>query len=168
MSDAVQVFKARKSMGGLFLLALAVVMGAFGGFTLSVSGGKGSGLIVGLPLILLGVLPLLAAAWLPGMRYILTSDSLTCRVGPFSHRVELSSIRQVERRDMTLAAASYALTLPGVVIGKVSYADLGMVTMFSTAMVKGVLLITTDKGKLGITPERDEELAGIISQRVSG
>jgi hypothetical protein len=81
------------------------------------------------------------------------------------YRIPLETIRSIKRVDLGLSLWS-SIRMPGVALFSVPYSDVGQVRMCSTAALNGILLIETENGLYGLTPEAEDQLAAIIQARI--
>jgi hypothetical protein len=157
------VFKPRPSIGWVSLALLALVLLAVG---ISALSGGSTNLVIGVFFSLLGLYFVLLVIWWPTMRYELDRETLTLLYGKaIKYRIPLETIRSVKRVDLGLSLWS-SIRMPGVALFSVPYSDVGQVRMCSTAALNGVLLIETEKGLYGITPEAEDQLAATIQARI--
>ena len=167
--DSTVVFKPRSSPGWLSLAAvglLLVVIGLSSGLPLLGTSQAISGLISMTLCLALGVIPLALAAYFPSMRYEVDATYLTLIYGPvLRYEIPLVEIRGMRRRDLSLSLVS-AFRMPGVALFSVPYSDVGPVKMCASAAVKGILLVETDHGLYGLTPEDETGLVQAVRARM--
>lgn len=97
------------------------------------------------------------AIYFPQMRYELASDGLHLRYGPLLHyHIPYDSIQQVWVHDFPYRPNVRRVSSPGLQLYGAYYADMGKVFMCATANRGRVLLIKTDNGTYGITPQDEQ------------
>lgn len=125
-------------------------------------------------LTLVGVVAvsLVVAGLLPGrISYETSTRSLTIRCrGVLAYVVDLRNIDFVERGDLRLSLLA-SFRLPGLALGRVHYADVGVVHMCATRPFRDVVLVHTSEEVYGVTPDREpafvEALRGAV-RRAAG
>jgi hypothetical protein len=157
------IFKPRPSIGWLSLALLAGVVIAIG---VSAVTGSGTRLVLGVFFIVLGLYFVVLTLWWPTMRYELDREAVTLLYGrAIKYRIPLDSIRSIKRVDLGLALWS-SLRMPGVALFNVPDSDVGQVRMCSTSALNGILLIETEKGLYGVTPEEEGHFASAVQARI--
>lgn len=100
------------------------------------------------------------------MRYILTADVVEIHAGRNLRRIPFKDIIRVEVVDLAFNPLS-SYRLPGLALYDVLYSDKGIVTMFSTHVLKEVVLIeTADHHKYGISPEDEVKFVSDLRSRL--
>jgi len=88
------------------------------------------------------------------MRYELRDDGLHLICGPFKEKINYKEIRRIFEKDLKYDISSTGWKIPGYALFKIFYKDLGWVKMYSTRVLKNILIIETFNGNLfGITPK---------------
>jgi len=99
-------------------------------------------------------IPIFLIAIYPTMRYELRDDGLHLICGPFKEKINYKEIRRVFEKDLKYDISSTGWKIPGYALFKIFYRDLGWVKMYSTRVLKNILIIETFNGNLfGITPK---------------
>ncbi len=99
-------------------------------------------------------IPIFLIAIYPTMRYELRDDGLHLICGPFKEKINYKEIRRVFEKDLKYDISSTGWKIPGYALFKIFYKDLGWVKMYSTRVLKNILIIETFNGNLfGITPK---------------
>jgi hypothetical protein len=162
------VFKPRPSSGWLTLGGIGFVLLAYSVAILasSINGNVGLGFLWPIVLmVVIGAVFIFIAAWFPTMRYVLHDDTLELIYGPLlRYKIPLAEIRGMRRRDLRISLLS-SMRLPGVALFEVTYGDVGKVKMCSTAALKDILLIETERGLYGITPADEQGLVAAVRAR---
>lgn len=92
------------------------------------------------------------------MRYELRDDGLYLICGPFSDKINYKEIQRVFEKNLKYDISSTGWKIPGYALFKVFYKDLGWVKMYSTRVLKNILIIETlNKNLFGITPRKKDE-----------
>lgn len=100
------------------------------------------------------------------MRYILTADVVEIHAGRNLRRIPFKDIIRVEVVDLAFNPLS-SYRLPGLALYDVLYSDKGIVTMFSTHVLKEVVLIeTAEHHKYGISPEDKVKFVSDLRSRL--
>ncbi|MEW6686923.1 MAG: PH domain-containing protein [Candidatus Edwardsbacteria bacterium] len=123
----------------------------------------------GIPLhehILFGVTFIMACCFLlaslgflliyPTMRYEVENGYLILRCGPFRSKISIKDCEIIGTHTLKYHPTSTGWKIPGYALFRVYYADAGYVKMYSTAMLRNILLIQTEKEIYGITPADEE------------
>jgi len=164
---AVTTFQPRSSPGWLWLLFMAVIMGAIG-IAPALAGGLSS---TGAVLTLLVCIPVALAfvrlaLWFPKMRYELDQDDLILRYGPvLTYRIPLRAIQIIRRRNLSMTIWS-SIRFPGIALFKVPYGDVGNVKLCATAALNKILLIETATEKYGMTPADEEAFVAALKAQM--
>jgi len=88
------------------------------------------------------------------MRYELRDDGLHLICGPFKEKINYKEIRRIFEKDLKYDISSTGWKIPGYALFKIFYRDLGWVKMYSTRVLKNILIIETFNGNIfGITPK---------------
>ncbi|RKX97660.1 MAG: hypothetical protein DRP55_08800 [Spirochaetes bacterium] len=99
-------------------------------------------------------IPIFLIAIYPTMRYELRDDGLHLICGPFKEKINYKEIRRIFEKDLKYDISSTGWKIPGYALFKIFYKDLGWVKMYSTRVLKNILIIETFNGNLfGITPK---------------
>ena len=99
-------------------------------------------------------IPIFLIAIYPTMRYELRDDGLHLICGPFKEKINYKEIRRIFEKDLKYDISSTGWKIPGYALFKIFYRDLGWVKMYSTRVLKDILIIETFNGNLfGITPK---------------
>ena len=99
-------------------------------------------------------IPIFLIAIYPTMRYELRDDGLHLICGPFKEKINYKEIRRIFEKDLKYDISSTGWKIPGYALFKIFYRDLGWVKMYSTRVLKNILIIETFNGNLfGITPK---------------
>ncbi len=105
---------------------------------------------------LLAALGLSTAVAATRVRYEVTDGQLRLRAIPLVNaRIPLSAIRSVERRDLQPTVWA-SIRFPGLALRRVRYVKVGPVYMCATRAAKGILVLDTDRGLFGVTPEDEQ------------
>jgi hypothetical protein len=163
-------FKPRPSSGWLWLGGIGFIMLVYIVSITAATLNAQAGWAAIWPAVLVGGISLVFivfASWFPTMRYILEEDRLVLRYGPvLNYAIPLDSIRGMRRRDLAMSLVS-SFRLPGIALFEVLYGDVGRVKMCSTSALKGILLIETDGGLYGITPDDEEQFVSAVRARMA-
>lgn len=165
-----KVYVARRSYGWLFLFLLTIFLLFIGFFTLQLYMAIGDTILLIPSLLILGValFQIIVLANLPYMRYELNDEKLVIKCGfILKYVIPLSSIKRVVKRDLEISLWS-SFRLPGLALFRVPYADVGVVKMCATSMSRGIILIETDRGLYGITPDNEEQFIADLHSRIRG
>ncbi|MEW6686924.1 MAG: PH domain-containing protein [Candidatus Edwardsbacteria bacterium] len=92
----------------------------------------------------------------PTMRYEIENGYLTLRCGPFRSKISIKDCEIIGTHTLKYHPTSTGWKIPGYALFRVYYADAGYVRMYSTAMLRNILLIQTEKEIYGITPADEE------------
>lgn len=160
MADAaIAEFRAARSFGWLWLLAMAVLVLAPLFFVLTPAmraedpTGAWVALAVSIPL---GAFFLLTMACLPFMRYQLTGSGLVLRCGfLLRYRLPYRMISDVRRATLIPTLWS-SMRFPGLALWGVPYPEVGTVYMCAKRMSRDILVITVGKRRYGITPADEQ------------
>jgi hypothetical protein len=159
------IFKPRPSSGWLWLGGIGFILLAYIVSITTATCSAETVWTVIWPAALVGGISLvfiLFAAWFPTMRYILESDRLILRYGPvLRYEIPLSSIKGMRRRDLTLSLVA-SFRLPGVAIFEVLYGEVGKVKMCASSASKSILLIETEQGLYGVTPQDEQAFVAAV------
>lgn len=110
-----------------------------------------------LPICIFLIVALFFLVIFPSMKYVLTDDALILQCGPFKYIVPYNEITQIEKANLSYHPSSTGWKLPGYTLFKIYYSDRGDVYMCATRMLKNILLIKTQNGKIfGITPREEK------------
>jgi hypothetical protein len=168
--NAKMVFKPRKSIGqfsaagiGLLLLIIGVA------YLMSMLSLTTPSLPIFIaPVILggLGIFFVILAMCYPTLRYEIEGNQLTLIYAPFiRYQIELSQIKRIRSMNLEMSIIS-SIRLPGLALFNVNYPEVGNVHMCASAALKNILLIETEAGKYGITPENEEAFAAELRSRM--
>ncbi|MDY0340494.1 MAG: PH domain-containing protein [Coriobacteriia bacterium] len=109
---------------------------------------------------------LLALVSLPTMRYDLTTDELVLSCGPlYRYRVPYAQITGVHRTTLTPTLWS-STRMPGLAIGGVPYAGVGIVKMCATRMSRDILVVAAGKRRYGLTPDDETGFMATLTSLV--
>ncbi|MEA4910114.1 MAG: hypothetical protein GYA17_20865 [Chloroflexi bacterium] len=159
--DTPLVFKPRPSLGWLSLLVMTLFL-----VGLSITVLLDRNWLTGGLFVLLGVYFLAILAYYPAMRYELTDAAVIIRYGPLlRYEIPYDTIRSMQRRSLGLTLWS-SMRFPGIALFTVPYSDAGGVRMCATAALKDILLIQTDSGSFGITPDDEAGFMAAVQQRM--
>ncbi len=103
----------------------------------------------------------------PTMRYTLTSNSLILQCGPFKDEIDFAEMKKFFETDLAYSITSTGFKLPGYTLFTVYYTDKGNVKMYSTSMLKNVILIETNNKKYGISPANEQEFVKLLNERIA-
>ena len=164
--QSVSVFPARSCLTGL--LVSAVLLALLGGFSfvgLRYSpGGFDRVIALGIPL-LFGAIVLFFAAIEPSMKYTVTQSEVIPSCGPFRWTIPISGIRSIVERNLSWLPWAEGWKIPGYALFTIRYGDVGTVRMCATSMTRRVLVIETDQGLWGITPQDEKGFIAAVESR---
>ncbi len=103
----------------------------------------------------------------PTMRYTITSNALILQCGPFKDEIDFAEMINYVKTDLAYSITSTGFKLPGYTLFTVYYTDKGNVKMYSTSMLKDVILIETSSKKYGISPANEQEFVKILNERIA-
>lgn len=156
-SRKISIYLPKKSYGWLSLLLAAFVFGILGYYALMAYSMTGDfGALV--TLVISGGLVvdcIVMTFWFFNMRYELSSEALVMKFGPLNYSIDLSTVTEVSTKDLKHSLWP-SLKLPGFSIFYSVYKDEGKVFMCATRAKKEVVIITTENGKFGITPDSEK------------
>lgn len=119
----------------------------------------------GLPLVFFSLLALLEIIILFTIRYELDDEALYLKGGPFIFKIPYSEIKQICKANLVFHPAA-SNRWPGYAFGDCYYADAGKVTMCSTRMCKGIIIIQTITKLYGVSPKDEEEFIRKLKERM--
>ncbi|MDQ7793809.1 MAG: PH domain-containing protein [bacterium] len=160
-----RTYRAAPSRGSLWIAGMALLMVAFACLGLVIPGVPWVGLLTAAIFAPFALFSALLAMWLPAMRYELGDRELILRCGPIRYVIPLGDIQKVAKRDLALNPIS-SVRGPGYALFRVPYADVGTVTMCATRSLKDIILITTGRGKFGITPLEEDDFLLELTRRL--
>jgi hypothetical protein len=145
-------------------LALALIGGTIWSM-LPQNGGQPDALTIILGLGL-GAYFLATALWFPSMRYEMDDQTLTMRYGILvKERIPLDQIQQVTVQDLAFTLRA-AMRFPGLALFTINYPNEGAVYMCATSAGNDVMILSTENGKYGITPEDETAFTAALTARV--
>ena len=103
----------------------------------------------------------------PTMRYELREDALYLICGPFKTKIDYSEIKMILKANLTYDLTSTGWKIPGYALFKIYYQDKGWVRMYSTRVLKNIIIIELNNGELyGISPKNEEEFLSKLKERI--
>ena len=161
------IFLPKKSLGWLSLLILLLLCSFFTWAAfLAYQQTESFGALISIILfVILSITMLLLFIWFFSIKYVLIGDKLIVSFGPFNYEIDLYMIEKVEQRSLT-PALKIGFIVPGFAKWVVSYKDEGNLFMCSTRAMKNIVVLHTKKGKIGITPAKDQEFIEEINSRI--
>jgi hypothetical protein len=170
LNEPVDSFRAKPSLGWLWVLALTLLMVVPLPIAFAVDPpAPDEELVVWLSLIPLGALAiwfLATVACFPLMRYDLGNDALAMRYGPLlRYTVPYASITDIGVKDLRFSVWS-SFRFPGLALWKVPYTGMDQIRMCSTRSHRGVLLVTAGKNRYGISPAEGDRFVHELRSRM--
>jgi hypothetical protein len=164
--QSVSVFSARCCLTGLLMSAVLItLLGVFSFVGLRYgSGGFNRVIALGIPLVFGAVVAFLAVIE-PSMKYTVTQSEVIPSCGPFRWRIPISEIRSIVERNLSWLPWADGWKIPGYALFTIRYGDVGTVRMCATSMTRRVLVIETDQGLWGITPQDEEGFIAAVESR---
>ena len=160
------IFKPRRSIGWIWVGAIALVLLATGVSLIITSGFSGPFMLTILLTIPIGLGFLLIVAFFPTMRYEIKGTHLTLTYGPFLHyTIDIDQIKSIRRQDLGFSVVS-SFRFPGLALFTVPYPEIGTIKMCATAASNGILLIDTGSTKYGLTPADEETFVAELKKRM--
>lgn len=165
MSEIV-TFRPRKSAGWAWVMGLALAL--IGGTIWSMlpqNGGQPDALTIILGMGL-GAYFLATALWFPAMHYEMDDKTLTMHYGILvKERIPLDQIQQVTVQNLAFTLRA-AMRFPGLALFTINYPNEGAVYMCATSAGNDVMILSTENGKYGITPEDEAAFIAALTARV--
>jgi hypothetical protein len=164
--QSVNVFSARSCLTGLVMSAVLITL--LGGSSLAAlrygSGGFDRVIALSIPLVF-GAVVLFFAVIEPSMKYAVTESEVIPSCGPFRWRIPISGIRSIVERNLSWLPWAEGWKIPGYALFTIRYGDVGTVRMCATSMTRRVLVIETDQGLWGITPQDEKGFIAAVESR---
>jgi len=164
--QSVSVFSARSCLTGLLMSAVLITL--LGGFSFVGlrygSGGSDRVIALGIPLVF-GAVVVFFAVIEPSMKYTVTPSEVIPSCGPFRWRIPISEIRSIVERNLSWLPWAEGWKIPGYALFTIRYGDVGTVRMCATSMTRRVLVIETDQGLWGITPQDEKGFIAAVESR---
>jgi len=162
-NEPVDSFRAKPSLGWLWVLALTLFMTVPLPFAFAVDPPKPDEVLIVwlsmIPLYVIAVWFVAVVVLFPRMRYDLGIDALSISYGPLlRYTVPYASITDIAVTDLRFSPWS-SFRFPGLALWKVGYTGMGQIRMCSTRSHRGVLVITAGKNRYGISPAEEDRFA---------
>lgn len=119
---------------------------------------------LGIPLVF-GAVVLFFAVIEPSMKYTVTESEITPSCGPFRWRIPISEIWSIVERNLSWLLWAEGWKIPGYALFSIRYGDVGAVRMCATSMTRRVLVIETNQGLWGITPQDQKGFIAAVETR---
>lgn len=115
--------------------------------------------------VILAFLAFVLFLWFFKMKYELSGDKLILHYGPLSYDLDLYLVEKVEKKNL-FPSLGVGVIMPGFAKWVVNYRGEGKIFMCATRATQEILIIQTRTGKVGITPQYEEDFRAEINSKV--